>query len=275
MSQATYQKHEKHENENGVPKSFVNALFGYRVWSVRNMAPFLSPKFTVSLAGGVGSCDHQFPWDEVVGAQWTIVACLPRRPVRPCPSTRCSTLVDHTSTKACSVHSAAPSAVGALSKGQQHPQMPTGPSQWISYLRGNAWRRSSPKPGVGACLAQKQSQCNPGPTLPVQCAGPLAPTSMASCSDVAMPRASCGTLLPPPSLQEQKKCKRHLTGGGGGSGGEKWRNFPPGEIFAARDLGFFLVRVAGEYCPLRHVVWCTRQNVVISNVQNRPSIVVP
>ena len=59
-------------------------------------------------------------------------------------------------------------------------------------------------------------------------------------------------------------------GGGGNSGGEnfagkisplrKMAKFPPPrKIFAARDSVFFLVRVTGEYCPLRHVVWCTRQ----------------
>ena len=65
------------------------------------------------------------------------------------------------------------------------------------------------------------------------------------------------------------KLLKNRVHGGGDSGGEnfvgkisplrKVAKFPPGEIFAARDPGFFLVRVAGEYCPLRHVVWCTRQ----------------
>ena len=39
---------------------------------------------TASLAGGVGSCNHQQRRDEVFVVEETVVACKPFRPPRPC-----------------------------------------------------------------------------------------------------------------------------------------------------------------------------------------------
>ena len=40
---------------------------------------------------------------------------------------------------------------------------------------------------------------------------------------------------------------------------EKWRNFPPGKIFAACDQYFTVNPAAGEYCEFRHVQLFTRR----------------
>ena len=44
---------------------------------------------TASVAGDVGSCNHQHPRDEVFGVEEAVVACKPFRPTCPClPSKR-------------------------------------------------------------------------------------------------------------------------------------------------------------------------------------------
>ena len=46
--------------------------------------PICIPSKKASLAGGVGSCNHQHRRDEVFGVEETVVACKPLRPLLPC-----------------------------------------------------------------------------------------------------------------------------------------------------------------------------------------------
>ena len=68
---------------------------------------WLSPKTTASLAGGVGGCNHHLHRDEVLGVEWTVVACCPLRPPSPCLKTLYSAPVSDTSAPARREHGAA------------------------------------------------------------------------------------------------------------------------------------------------------------------------